>query len=159
MTRPLHERSDAELLGELSQLWDRADPMPADLPERVLFALDLEELDLEFELLRLVSGAAQDLSVRNATTEVNTITFSGPSVTVMLRVSELSSSRRRLDGWLAWTAPLRVVIHHSEGTHEAEVDVRGRFVAADIPAGMTRLVLTPIGDDQASPCITPTVEI
>lgn len=159
MNLPIHEPTDAQLLTDLQRMWELADPMPGDLPERVLFALDLEELDMDFELLRLVSTAQEDLSVRSVSSDVNTITFSGSSVTVMVRISELSGSRRRLDGWLAWTTPLRVVIHHSEGTYEAEVDERGRFVAGDIPAGMTRFVLTPADDEQATPCITPTVEI
>lgn len=155
----MQEPGDDRLMTDLKRMWEQADPMPADLPERVLFALDLEELDLDFELLRLVDSAERDLSVRGGTATVNTITFSGPSVTVMLRVSELSGSRRRLDGWLAWTAPLRVTIHHAEGTYEPPVDERGRFVAGDIPAGMTRLVLTPADDEHATLCITPTVEI
>lgn len=154
----MQEPGDAQLMTDLMHMWERADPMPADLPERVLFALDLEALDLDFELLRLVENAERDLSVRGGTATVNTITFSGPSVTVMVRVSELSGTRRRLDGWLAWTAPLRVTVHHAEGTCEPPVDERGRFVAEDIPAGMTRLVLT-AADDQATLCITPTVEI
>ncbi|MGI8694995.1 MAG: hypothetical protein ACR2JK_19180 [Geodermatophilaceae bacterium] len=158
MNSAMPEPGDAQLMTDLKRMWERVDPMPGDLPDRVLFALDLEELDVDFELLRLVENAERDLSVRNTAT-VNTITFSGPSVTVMLRVSELSGSRRRLDGWLAWTAPLRVTIHHEEGTCEPLVDERGRFVAEDIPAGMTRLVLTAADDDQAPLCITPTVEI
>lgn len=159
MNRPIHEHGDAELLSDLQRLWERADPMPADLPDRVLFALDLEDFDMDFELLQLLSSATEDLSVRGVSTEVNTITFSGPSVTVMVRVNELSGNRRRLDGWLAATTPLRVTIHHSEGTLAAGVDERGRFVASDLPAGLTRFVLTSADDEHATPCITPTVEI
>lgn len=151
--------SDTELASALKSMWEHEDPMPADLPDRVLFALDLEQLDMDFELLRLLSSVEEDRSVRGHTTEVNTITFSGPSVTVMVRVNRLTGSRRRLDGWLAAPAALRVTIHHSEGTAAPEVDERGRFVASDLPAGMTRLVLTPADDEGGTPCITPTVEI
>ncbi|MGH3385572.1 MAG: hypothetical protein ACRDO1_13410 [Nocardioidaceae bacterium] len=154
---PTYEPGDIELLGDLREMWSVIDPMPADLPDRMLFALDLEQLDLDFELLRLVTSAQEDLSVRS--TDVNTITFSGPSLTVMLRVSELGPGRRRLDGWLAPSAPLHITVHHSKGTVEAPVDERGRFVASDVPAGMTRLVLASPDDDKASPFITPTVEI
>lgn len=159
MNRTSPEPADGQLLGGLKALWERADPMPPDLPDRVLFALELEDLDGDFELLRLVTNAAEDLSVRSAATELNTITFSSPSVTVMLRITALRGSRRRLDGWLAAPAALLVKIRHSQGTHEADVDGQGRFVAADLPAGLTRLVLTPAGDEHASPILTPTVEI
>jgi hypothetical protein len=124
----------------------------------VLFALDLEELDVDFELLRLVASAEEELGVRSAATDVNTITFSGPSLTVMVRVSEMPSERRRLDGWIAPSTPAVVTIHHANGSSEAVVDTRGRFVVDDIPAGMTRLVLAPT-DEGSSPFITPTVEI
>lgn len=153
------EPSDAELFAGLRHMWEKADPMPADLPVRVLFALDLDQLDMDFELLRLVSSARDDLTVRSAATDVNTITFSGPSITVMMRVSQMPSGRRRLDGWLAPSKPMTVTVHHAEGSVEAAVDERGRFVANEIPAGLTRLVLAAAGDPEASPFITPTVEI
>jgi hypothetical protein len=150
--------SDAQLFADLRGMWEEVDPMPADLPDRVLFALDLEELDVDFELLRLVSSAQEDLSVRSAATEVNTITFSGPSVTVMVRVTEMPSQRRRLDGWIAPSTPVVVTVHHADGSAEAVVDARGRFVVDDIPAGLTRMVLAPT-EEGSSPFITPTVEI
>lgn len=159
MNQQSYEPGDRALLADLRVMWEQADPMPEDLPDRVLFALDVEPLDMDFELLQLVTAAEEDLSVRSAMTDVNTITFSGPSVTVMIRVSETGSGRRRIDGWLAPTAPLTVTIHQAKGSVEAKVDDRGRFVVSDLPAGMTRLVLTPVDDPDASPFITPTVEI
>lgn len=152
------EPGDAALFTDLRLMWQQADPMPDDLPDRVLFALDLEQLDVDFELLRLVT-AEEGLGVRGALTDVNTITFSGPSVTVMVRVSDIGQNRRRIDGWLAPTQPLSITVHHADGSRDTEVDERGRFVLSDLPAGMTRLVLTPTDDTQATPFITPTVEI
>lgn len=159
MNQQRHHPADAELFAHLRRMWQQADPMPDDLPDRVLFALDLEQLDMDFELLRLVSTHEADLSVRSAMTDVHTITFSGPSITVMLRVSEVGVGRRRIDAWLAPSSPLVVTVHHAGGSTDVDVDERGRFVVGDIPAGMTRLVLTPVHDPQAAPFITPTVEI
>lgn len=157
-TEPSDPALDAALFADLRRMWELADPMPPDLPDRALFALDLEQLDLDFELLRLVS-AEEGLGVRTAAPDVNTITFSGPSVTVMMRVTDNGRGRRRLDGWLAPTQPLRVAVHHADGACDAEVDPRGRFIVSDLPAGMTRLVLSPTEDPQARPLVTPTVEI
>lgn len=156
---PTTEPADAALFIELRRMWQWADPMPDDLPDRVLFALDLEQLEMDFELLRLVTATEHDAAVRSAVTDVSTITFSGPSVTVMMRVSVTGRGRRRLDGWLAPTQPLRVTVHHADGARDTAVDDRGRFVVEDLPAGMTRLVLSPADDPQATPFITPTVEI
>lgn len=158
VSQPTAEPDDAALFADLRRMWERADPMPDDLPDRVLLALDLEQVDMDFELLRLVT-AEQEVSVRSAVTDVNTITFSGASVTVMVRVSDTGRGRRRLDGWLAPTQPLSVTVHHADGSCDTEVDDRGRFVVSDLPAGRTRLVLAPTEDPQATPFITPTVEI
>ncbi len=149
--------SDSVLFAELRGMWERLDPMPDTLPDQVLFALDLDQLDLDMELLHIVSVAEDDpaLAVRSAD-EMDTITFSGGDITVMVRVSSVHGTRRRLDGWLAPTADLRITVHHSRGRCEATVDGRGRFVAEDIPAGMTRLVLEGSG---AGKYVTPTVTL
>lgn len=159
MNKPADDTSDAELFADLRRMWQLADPMPSDLPDRVRFALEVEQLDMDFELLQLVSTTQDELSVRSATTDVNTITFSGPSLTVMMRVSETGPERRQIDGWLALTTPMAVAVHHPTGSVDAEVDQRGRFVVRDLPPGPTRLVLTPVDEPQAKPFITPTVEI
>lgn len=159
MNQPTYGPSDAELFADLRGMWQRADPMPSDLPGRVLFALELEQVEMDYELLRLVATTQDELSVRSAATDVNTITFSGPSVTVMVRVHEAGADMRSIDGWLAPTSPLSVTVHHPQGSVEAQVDERGRFVVSDLPSGLIRLVLAPVDDPQATPFITPTVEI
>jgi hypothetical protein len=160
MNKPADDTRDDELLADLRRMWQHADPMPSDLPDRVLFALELEQLDVDFELLQLVSSAREeDAGVRSTTTDVSTITFSGPTVTVMIRVRETRPDRRQIDGWLAPTTPTRVTVHHPGGRSEVEVDDRGRFVLDDVPSGLTRLVLAYTDDPRAKPFATPPVEL
>jgi len=152
---------DATVLARLRRMWERADPAPADLADRVLFALELEDLDTEFELLRLTERGDASVGTRaNRRTDVTSITFSGPSLTVMLAVSG-TGARRRVDGWLAPAGPSRVVVHSAEGERETAVDATGRFVLESVPTGMLRLVVHPEpgNDGPAPPFLTPTVEI
>lgn len=152
---------DATVLARLRSLWERVDPAPDDLADRVLFALELEDLDTEFELLRLVEQADASVGARaSRPSDVTSITFSGPSLTVMLAVGA-SGDRRRVDGWLAPASPSRVVVHCADGELEAAADETGRFVLESVPSGMLRLVVHPEpgADGTSTPFLTPTVEI
>ena len=152
---------DATVLARLRSLWERVDPAPDDLADRVLFALELEDLDTDFELLRLVEHADASVGARaSRRSDVTSITFSGPSLTVMLAVGA-SGDRRRVDGWLAPAGPSRVVVHSAEGELETAADETGRFVLDSVPSGMLRLVVHPEPgvDGAAAPFLTPTVEI
>ncbi len=154
---------DATLMRRVREAWEQVDPPPAHLAERVLFALELEDLDTEFELLRLTQRAdalAGTRAGRGSSSDATHITFSGEQLTVMLAVAGLDRSGRRLDGWIAPAAQARVVAHTAEGERQTEADATGRFVLTDVPAGMLRLVFFPATDDEsATPFITPTVEV
>jgi hypothetical protein len=142
-------------------MWERADPAPADLADRVLFALELEDLDTEFELLRLTERGDATVGARaSRPSDVTSITFSGPSLTVMLAVAG-TGERRRVDGWLAPAGPRRVVVHSVEGEAETPVDETGRFVLESVRTGMLRVVVhpEPDADGTTTPFLTPTVEI
>ena len=154
---------DATLLSRVRRMWERADPAPEHLADHVLFALELENLDTEFELLRLTerdTALAGARASRGTASDVTHITFSGPSLTVMLAVAH-AGDRRRVDGWIAPAARTRVVVHSAEGEAETVADETGRFVLESVPAGMLRLVFhpEPDADGADTPFITPTVEI
>ena len=154
---------DANLLTRVRRMWERADPAPEHLADHVLFALELENLDTEFELLRLTERGdafAGARAPRGTASDVTHITFSGQTLTVMLAVAA-TGARRRVDGWIAPAASSRVVMHSVEGERETTADETGRFVLESVPAGMLRLVFHPEldADGTATPFITPTVEI
>ena len=154
---------DANLLTRVRRMWERADPAPEHLADHVLFALELENLDTEFELLRLTERGdafAGSRAPRGTASDVTHITFSGSALTVMLAVGA-AGKQRRVDGWIAPAARARVVVHSAEGERETTADETGRFVLESVPAGMLRLVFhpEPDGEDSGTPFITPTVEI
>ena len=154
---------DAILMGRVRGMWERLDPPPGDLADRVLFALELEDLDTEFELMRLTERSdalAGARAARGTTSDVTHITFAGEHLTVMLAVAGLDTDGRRIDGWVAPASAARVVAHTATGDRETVADATGRFVLENVPAGMLRLVFYPVTDDGTdTPFITPTVEV
>ncbi len=154
---------DAILMRRVRGMWEQLDPPPADLADRVLFALELEDLDTEFELLRLTERSdalAGTRAPRGTTSSATHITFSGEHLTVMLAVAGLDTDARRIDGWVAPATETRVVAHTATGERETVADATGRFVLEDVPPGMLRLVFFPAtDDDNSTPFITPTVEV
>ncbi len=177
MTDRTTVRGDASLLARLRGLWERVDPAPDDLSERVLFALALEDLDTEFELLRLTErtdALAGTRAARKSASTATHITFAGADVSVMLSVGPAGSAPadgqldgRRIDGWIAPAAAAKVVAHTDTGECETVADETGRFVLEAVPAGMLRLILFPLRPDAEAgagveppvPFVTPTVEV
>jgi len=157
--------ADAELLDRVRRMWELGDPPPEHLADRVLFALELEDLDTEFELLRLTERSDALAGARGSTSDATHITFAGTELTMMLAVAAANGDTRRIDGWIAPATTARVVAHTVAGQRETSSDQTGRFVLEDVPAGMLRLVLHPeptgdgTGDHATMPFVAPTVEI
>jgi hypothetical protein len=135
------DREDEALLRELDLLLRQADPMPADLVDRVQFALALDELHAEVaEMTRLSLDALAvrvDPTVEAATTS---LTFKTDAFTAMVTVTRTGDDAFRLDGWVAPPVPLRVVVRMQEGVREVESDDSGRFVVDGLPGGFAQLV-------------------
>jgi hypothetical protein len=137
---PLDE-VDATILDELAAAYSLADPPPADLDERVQFALALGHLDAEVARLTedmLVAGGAR------AGEQPRTVTFDAASLTVMVTVVGRPGGRRRLDGWLAPPAPLRVEMRTAgsrDTTPTVTADDTGRFVVDGVPPGLAQLIV------------------
>ena len=139
-TAPM-DGDDEALLRELDDLLRQVDPVPADLVERVQFALALDELHAEVaEMTRLPLDALAvraDPTVEAATTS---LTFKTDAFTAMVTVTRTGDDVHRLDGWVAPPVPLRVVARMHEGVVEVESDESGRFVLDGLPGGFAQLV-------------------
>jgi hypothetical protein len=162
--------SDRALLAELRDLWAAADPVSADLVPRVLFTLRLDDLEVELAHLREVVEPA---GARGADRPM--ITFTAPSLTVMVAAADADIDRRRLDGWLAPPAALRVELRSGpvggavrpdevrpDDVRWAGADADGRFSFDDVPAGLIQLRVHPT--DGAAvvldlPVVTPAVQV
>ena len=149
-------------LRDLARMWEDRDPMPGDLVEKVLVAVETEDLDREYELLHLLERTRELAGARGGG-EALTMAFSGGSFSLLLRVSELGTKHCRIDGWVTPAQSMRVTVTQQDSTQEAEVDARGRFEIARMPTGLTRFFLRSEDDDPNVAAeglfATPTVEL
>ncbi len=149
-------QDDDELLDALRTLWERRDPVPTGLVDRVQFAIWLEDLDTEVEMLALTSEIDVAAGARSTET-ARTVTFSTDHLSIMITVSERPDGRRRVDGWVSPAASGQVVVRQVGGSnHEADVDADGRFALDDLVPGMAQLVLRSEGGDAVA---TPPIEL
>jgi hypothetical protein len=131
---------DLELLDDIRELFQAADPMPPDLPERISFFIALR--DLEIEVARL-ADEDQLAAAARGTEQSRTITFDSDSLTIMIRVDANRDGTVRVDGWLA--PPQRREIEMKTGADSLSVasDEQGRFAFARVPQGTAQLVVRP----------------
>ncbi|MFD0599466.1 hypothetical protein ACFQZ4_50015 [Catellatospora coxensis] len=81
-SQPL-DAADFDLLDQIRDLHETADPMPADLVERSLFALASRQLAAEIARLQ----AQQPVAARS-TEHTRTLTFEAHSLTIMITLTE-----------------------------------------------------------------------
>ncbi|WP_173077064.1 carboxypeptidase regulatory-like domain-containing protein [Phytohabitans rumicis] len=149
---------DQMVLRAVHDMWESLDPVPVDLADRVLFTLQLE--DLEFELMRLQEALAP-MGARGAET-ASTVTFSAESLTVMVTVSDSGPHHRRIDGWIAPGGALRVELRTPRGVHETHADADGRFAFAEVPSGLVQIMIHPTNGATVPlhrPVVTPPVQL
>ncbi len=142
------------LLVAIKQMYSELDPPPAGLTERVLAALAVDDLDLEYELLTMVHRSQQLAGVRSGDDQKLVMEFTAAGITVMLRISRVDAGHRRIDGWVTRTtdagdAELTASLWQEQGTHTSPVGAHGRFEFAAVPRGLTRLDLNAAGSDNA----------
>ena len=131
--------TDLAILDDLRQLFQAADPMPADLPERIRFALELP--DLEYEVALLAAEEDQRLAASRGAEQSRTITFDSDSLTIMIRIDANSDGTSRVDGWLAPPERRRIELRIPGGALLAAADEHGRFVFGHVPHGTAQLIV------------------
>lgn len=144
---------DAELLDAVRQVLDEADPVPAGLVDRVRFAIELDDIDVELSRLVMMPVLAAARSDEFA----RLVTFQSDSLTIMVTLEQGTDGTTRIDGWLTPASCRRIEVRCTTGPMSTESDDTGRFSLDAVPAGNVRLVV----HDAASPLrvITPTIEI
>jgi hypothetical protein len=157
---------DRALLEQLRRMWEAQDPEPADLAERVLFALGLE--DVEFELLQLrdaldpTGARGVDLANARSAETVRTVTFGSDSLTVMISLSGPHHHGHRIDGWIAPGGALRIELRTTRGALETMADQTGRFALTEVPSGLVQLVIHPTEGAAVAlihPVVTPAMQL
>ena len=145
---------DQAILDRLAAVHAMLDPPPADLDERVLFAIALDGLDAEVARYRepemIGSGA-------RGTERTHTITFDADSRAVMITIVARPDSLVRIDGWLAPAAALQVELRLPEPARPRVViaDAAGRFAFDGVPHGLAQLLVQPPDDGAAPRVVTP----
>ena len=127
--------ADAALFARLRAVWEEVDPEPADLVDRMVAAVAVEDLTREYALLTLVEGS---LAAVRGDADTATLQFSDGSTTVLLHVSVTEGGGRRVDGWVD-AAALAIRLTQGDREWAAEPGEHGRFAFDDIPPGMARV--------------------
>jgi hypothetical protein len=151
--------TDQLILDQLAAVHAVLDPPPADLDERVRFAVALDDVDTEVARLQadVLAGSGARASERT-----RTITFDAESRTVMITIVDLPEGLVRLDGWLAPAAALRVELRLPEPAPSQVVtcDEAGRFVFDQVPHGLAQLLVhPPTGGGPAPLVVTPSLAL
>ncbi|MGI8523904.1 MAG: hypothetical protein ACR2K3_11440 [Nocardioides sp.] len=156
---------DLDLMRDLATTWTTHDPVPADLADRSLVALALEDVDAEYELLTLAGDAgfagvralppgmtiapppASALPTAAHDELTSKLEFTNGRVRVVLRVASAGPGRRRIDGWVSPADDLVVRLRQvSPGRGPATVETRlddGRFEFVVDAGGVARVWLRP----------------
>jgi len=130
--------ADFGVLDDIRGLFESADPMPADLPERIRFGLALR--DLEVEVARLAEEDQLAVAARGEE-QSRTITFDSDSLTIMIRIDANRDGTVRVDGWLAPPQRRQVEIKTAAEPLTVASDAQGRFAFARVPSGMAQLIV------------------
>ena len=148
------DAGDQAVLDSIAAVYAVLDPPPADLDDRVVFALDLDTVDAE------VARLGDELTVGSgarAGERTRTITFDADSRTVMITAVQLPGGLVRLDGWLAPPAALRVELRRDQAgpALSALSDDGGRFVFDGVRHGLAQLLVHPPAGSAAPRVVTP----
>jgi len=135
--------ADFALLGDIREMFEAADPMPPDLPDRIRFTLALR--DLEIEVARLAAEEHDLAAAARSTEQSRTVTFDSDSLTIMIRIDANRDGTVRVDGWLAPPQRRDVEVKTSTDSLSVPSDEQGRFAFARIPRGTAQFIVRPAG--------------
>lgn len=144
------------LLGDLVGVYDRFDPPPETLVERILVALACDEIDARYELLTMIELSPQLLGARG-TDDALTFSFESDGLSMVLRVTSTGSETCRVDGWVS--PPQMLIVSATQGgqTVQAQAVDDGRFEFPTLASGATRFLLHP--DPTKTNLVTPAIDL
>lgn len=150
---PLDELDTAILAG-VRDFWSAADPMPVGLADRVKFAIELDNVELE--VMRM-SELAEPAAARGDE-RTRLITFDSDTLTIMVSIRPNPDGTIRVDGWLTPAGRHPIELRASSSGCTATVsDEDGRFVLDTIQPGLAQLVVRPDGSTRT--VTTPSISL
>lgn len=149
--------ADTRILGHIAVFYDRTDPVPEGLVDRIQFGITLDALHAEIAQLQrtgdLVGVRSQEA------TEAQTVTFTSAHLTTMVTITPASADRVRIDGWVAPGGGVQVELRSGGSTRSTVADADGRFVFDDVPRGLAQFLLRPPHGIAQPPVVTPSIEL
>jgi hypothetical protein len=141
---------DEELVEELRRVAGAVDAVPPHVVAAAQAAIGWRTIDDELAELLHDSSSEPTLAGVRADEATRVLSFAGERVSVEVEVSG-SGPARTLIGQLAPARPGRIEIRHADGVTTVTADERGRFSAADVPAGNVslRCMLDAAGESRA----------
>jgi hypothetical protein len=136
--------ADAALFARLRAVWDEVDPVPADLVDRMVAAVAVEDLSREYALLTLVEGSA--LSAVRGEADTATLQFSDGTTNVLVHVTLAEDGSHRVDGWVDAPA-LAIRLVQGDKEWSAEPAEHGRFAFEGVKPGICRIRIVVRGAD------------
>jgi hypothetical protein len=131
------DAEDVAVLAALRTMYVSADPAP-DLVDRVLFAIDLDNIDIE---LAAITAEYTGATGARSTENTRTVTFESSSLRITVSVPEDDS--RYLDGWIEPAGELEIELITPTARFGTRSDEGGRFAFASVPAGQIHLEVLP----------------
>lgn len=147
---------DAQLLERLKHLHEVLDPAPADLADRVRFAMSVAAL--EAEVAEIVSSATLETVRSTDYDRADTVTFASDGLSVMVSIEHGPSTRADIVGWVS-EGNVEVELRERGRTRTTMVDEEGRFSFTAVERGLVNFVLRRRGDSEAPTIITPAIEL
>lgn len=147
------------LLDDLAAAWRARDPMPDDLPDRILTALAMADLDADHELLTLTQRSESLLGARSSSDDRTLIEFQADGVQVLLRIALANGHGGRIDGWVEPGGLRGVTLLHGDDSVPGQVTSGGRFEVSQVPPGLARLELELTDGDSTRRLRSPHFEI
>lgn len=128
--------ADAALFARMRAMWHDIDPMPADLVDRMVATVAVEDLSREYALLTLVE--APGLAAVRGEADTATMQFSDGSTSVLIHVTATEDGSRRIDGWVD-AAALAIRLDQGDREWTSDPGAHGRFAFENVPTGVSRL--------------------
>ncbi|HET7761229.1 MAG TPA: carboxypeptidase regulatory-like domain-containing protein [Phycicoccus sp.] len=147
---------DATILEAVREVHEAVDPVPADLLDRIAFAMSVASL--EAEVAEIVSESALATVRGTDYDRADTVTFASEGLSVMVTIEHSGATRADIAGW-ASVGDLEVELRERSRTRTTVADEDGRFTFAGVERGLVNFVLRRRTGDALAPIITPAIEI
>lgn len=135
------DETDAVIVHEIADFYDRHDPVPPRLVDRIRFALAWDEVQAELAELARIPDSLTATRHEPEPEQTETITFTARTLSAMIKVRR-EGGTVRIDGWITPPKSLQVRLRQPDGGEVTESDDSGRFSFDGTFGGLSQLVFS-----------------